>query len=92
MSTGKSCKSYMTLNEIKKKSMMSNPGIDGKNMLLLCGVALGCRGRAQVVQTVCEETFECIHALHEGEQGKGDARVHPEGISSHQPDTGQKGQ
>ena len=38
-----------------------------------------------------QEAPECLHALHEGNEGPSGGGVHPQGIRRHQPDTGPQG-
>ena len=38
-----------------------------------------------------QEAPECIYDLHEGHEAGGAGRVHPQGVSRHQPDPRQKG-
>ena len=39
-----------------------------------------------------QEATQCIHALHEGEEGRGHQTVHTEGVCGHQSDPWQNGQ
>ena len=39
-----------------------------------------------------QETTECLHVVHERDEAQSDSRVHIEGIISHKPDSGPKGQ
>lgn len=38
---------------------------------------------SQREKTAHQETSQCIHALHEGEEGRRDQGVHTEGVCSH---------
>ena len=44
-------------------------------------------------QEACDQkASERFHALHEGDEGEGDRRVHPERERRHQPDPGETGE
>ena len=42
-------------------------------------------------ETPHQEAAQCLHVVHEGDEGQGGGRVHAEGERRHQPDPGQTG-